>query len=197
MTQNEIAIAHARLLQAVFQFPKTELNTVATQVTEPVQQALRTRLGELSARQERVLRQVMGIGVPPVPMTALAREWGTTPDRVRRIRDKALFRLRHQTCRGPLAVELHGLGVYFSGLAEAVAEQQAFEAATAAGELPLDSFELSTRTADALRRDGITTVAELLRMSEDELLRVPKFGRKSLLEVKELCVSRGWRLCGG
>lgn len=197
MTNNEITIAHARLLQAVFQFPKGELETVAAQVTDQTQRALRARLGELSPRQERVLRQVYGIGVPPVPMTALAREWGTTSDRVRRIRDKALFRLRHKTCRGPLAVELHGLGMHFPGLAEAVAEQRQFEAAAAAGELPLDSFELSTRTADALRRDGITTVAQLLKKTEDELLRVPRFGRKSLREIKELCASRGWRLRGG
>jgi hypothetical protein len=197
MTTNEIKFAHARLLQAIFQFPKGELKTVAMQVTEPVQQTLRTRLGELSARQERLLRQVYGIGVAPLPMTVLAREWGTTPDRVRSIRDNALFRLRHKTCRGPLAVELQEAGMCFPGLAEAVAEQRELEAAAAAGALPLDSLELSTRTTDALRRDGITTVAQLLQKSEDELLRVPKFGRKSLQEIKELCASHGWRLRGG
>lgn len=54
----------------------------------------------------------------------------------------------------------------------------------------LEKLELSTRAQNCLLRDsrygglGIRTVAELMRMTEAELLSVRNFGRVSLAEVK-------------
>ena len=47
------------------------------------------------------------------------------------------------------------------------------------------SFELSPRVADALRNANILTIGQLVARTEKELLTIPYFGRKSLLDVKK------------
>jgi Bacterial RNA polymerase, alpha chain C terminal domain len=50
----------------------------------------------------------------------------------------------------------------------------------------VDKFELSVRSANCLKNDGINYVGELVQKSEAEMLRTPNFGRRSLNEIKEL-----------
>jgi hypothetical protein len=178
--------AYARLIQVVFQLPKGKLESVTPQTNSRVRQILCTRLEDLSQNQRRILCQVYGIGIASMPMAALARKWGVGSDRIRRIRDNAIDRLRHPTSRGPLAVELQEAGMHFPGLEEAVAEHRKLKAETSAGVQPLDALDLSRRTTDALKDDGIHTVAQLKERSEDELLRIPKLGRKSLQEIRQV-----------
>ena len=47
------------------------------------------------------------------------------------------------------------------------------------------ALELSMRTTNCLKGLGIKSIAELVQYSEQELLRTPKFGRKSLNEIKK------------
>lgn len=47
----------------------------------------------------------------------------------------------------------------------------------------IDELELSVRAHNCLRRAGITSVAELIKMSEEELKKVRNLGPKSLREV--------------
>ncbi|HET6383125.1 MAG TPA: DNA-directed RNA polymerase subunit alpha [Armatimonadota bacterium] len=49
----------------------------------------------------------------------------------------------------------------------------------------IEDLDFSVRTINCLKKEGITTVGELARLSEDELLRLRNFGRKSLTEVRE------------
>ena len=49
----------------------------------------------------------------------------------------------------------------------------------------IDDLDFSVRTVNCLKKEGITTVGELAALSEDELLRLRNFGRKSLTEVRE------------
>ncbi|MCA1595865.1 MAG: DNA-directed RNA polymerase subunit alpha [Chloroflexi bacterium] len=49
----------------------------------------------------------------------------------------------------------------------------------------IDDLDFSVRTINCLKKEGITTVGELAALSEDELLRLRNFGRKSLTEVRE------------
>lgn len=58
-------------------------------------------------------------------------------------------------------------------------------------EVPIEDLELSARTYNALRRFGITKVGQLLVKTENELLDVPKFGKKSLQELLEKLAARG------
>ena len=47
------------------------------------------------------------------------------------------------------------------------------------------ALELSLRATKLIEEANITSIAELVQYSEQELLRTPKFGRKSLNEIKK------------
>ena len=53
----------------------------------------------------------------------------------------------------------------------------------------LSNIELTVRTSNCLYGMGLTTLGDLARMSEAELLRQPNFGRKCLTEVRTLLSS--------
>lgn len=58
----------------------------------------------------------------------------------------------------------------------------------------VDELELSVRSANCLKNDGINYIGELVQKSEAEMLRTPNFGRKSLNEIKELLAASGLHL---
>jgi DNA-directed RNA polymerase subunit alpha len=58
----------------------------------------------------------------------------------------------------------------------------------------VDDLELSVRSANCLKNDGIVYVGELVQKSEAEMLRTPNFGRKSLVEIKDLLAQSGLHL---
>ena len=49
-----------------------------------------------------------------------------------------------------------------------------------------DELELSVRSANCLKNDNIVYIGDLILKSENEMLRTPNFGRKSLNEIKEV-----------
>jgi DNA-directed RNA polymerase subunit alpha len=51
--------------------------------------------------------------------------------------------------------------------------------------LELDSLDLNGRTLKCLSDEKIYTVEALLKFTENQLLRMPNFGRKSLNELKK------------
>ena len=53
----------------------------------------------------------------------------------------------------------------------------------------LETLELSGRVIRSLMRNHITTIGELLERSDKDLLNLPKFGQKSLDEVKERLIA--------
>lgn len=50
----------------------------------------------------------------------------------------------------------------------------------------VDELELSVRSMNCLRNENIVYIGDLVVKSENELLRTPNFGRKSLNEIKEV-----------
>lgn len=52
-------------------------------------------------------------------------------------------------------------------------------------EMTIEDLDLSVRSFNCLKRAGITTVADLVEKSEEEMMRVRNLGRKSLDEVKK------------
>jgi len=54
--------------------------------------------------------------------------------------------------------------------------------------------EMTVRTANALLNDEIKTVQQLIEKRESELLRIPNFGRKSLMELQELLANHNLKL---
>jgi DNA-directed RNA polymerase alpha subunit len=55
----------------------------------------------------------------------------------------------------------------------------------------VDAFEFSVRTANCLKNDNIIYVGDLVQKSEEEMLRTPNFGRKSLNEIKGVLEQMG------
>lgn len=56
---------------------------------------------------------------------------------------------------------------------------------------PVDSLELSVRSANCLKDANIKSVADLVRHNEEELLNFKNFGRKSYLELAEKLEGKG------
>lgn len=55
----------------------------------------------------------------------------------------------------------------------------------------VDELELSVRSMNCLRNENIIYIGDLVCKSENELLRTPNFGRKSLNEIKEVLSHMG------
>lgn len=58
-------------------------------------------------------------------------------------------------------------------------------------DMPIEALDLSSRTYNCLKRSQITTVGQILAMSEDELLGLRNFGQKSLQELHEKLAEHG------
>lgn len=58
----------------------------------------------------------------------------------------------------------------------------------------VDELELSVRSYNCLKNAGIKTIADLVMMTEGEILKTKNFGRKSLNEIKELLEKMGLNL---
>ena len=59
---------------------------------------------------------------------------------------------------------------------------------------PVDDLELTVRSANCLKAENIYYIGDLIQRTENELLKTPNLGRKSLNEIKEVLVSRGLSL---
>jgi DNA-directed RNA polymerase subunit alpha len=59
-------------------------------------------------------------------------------------------------------------------------------------QIAIEELDLSVRAFNCLKANDITTVGQLLTKKEDELLSLRNFGRKSLDEIKEKLVEKGF-----
>jgi DNA-directed RNA polymerase subunit alpha len=59
---------------------------------------------------------------------------------------------------------------------------------------PVDELELTVRSANCLKAEDIYYIGDLIQRTENELLKTPNLGRKSLNEIKEVLASRGLTL---
>lgn len=58
-------------------------------------------------------------------------------------------------------------------------------------ETKIDELELSVRSLNCLKRAGINTLGDLIKKSEDEMMKVRNLGRKSLKEIMQKLHERG------
>jgi len=59
-------------------------------------------------------------------------------------------------------------------------------------DMPIEDLDLPMRAYNSLKRNNIVKVGQLLQLSDDDLLRMRNFGRKSLDEMKERLRMRGF-----
>lgn len=61
---------------------------------------------------------------------------------------------------------------------------------------PIEELELGVRSYNCLKREGVDTVGDLLRKTDQELMCIPNFGRKSIEEVRERLALNNLKLRG-
>ncbi len=59
---------------------------------------------------------------------------------------------------------------------------------------PVDDLELTVRAANCLKAENIYYIGDLVQRSENDLLKTPNLGKKSLLEIKGVLAQRGLSL---
>jgi DNA-directed RNA polymerase subunit alpha len=59
-------------------------------------------------------------------------------------------------------------------------------------DMPIEELDLPMRAYNSLKRNNIVKVGQLLQLSDDDLLRMRNFGKKSLDEMKERLRMRGF-----
>jgi len=84
-----------------------------------------------------------------------------------------------------LNIEAEGIDIGPSPVDEALAADLA---------LPVEDLQLTVRSYNCLKREGIHTVGELISRSEQDLLDIRNFGSKSIDEVKGKLIEMGLSL---
>jgi DNA-directed RNA polymerase subunit alpha len=59
---------------------------------------------------------------------------------------------------------------------------------------PVDDLELTVRSANCLKAESIFYIGDLVQRSENDLLKTPNLGKKSLTEIKNVLASHGLSL---
>jgi DNA-directed RNA polymerase subunit alpha len=97
---------------------------------------------------------------------------------------------------GRTLVELFGLARELNLDAEGIEMGPSVRDAALAADmaLPIEDLDLTVRSYNCLKREGIHTVGELVNRSEADLLDIRNFGSKSIDEVKAKLVSMGMSL---
>ena len=97
---------------------------------------------------------------------------------------------------GRTLVELFGLARDLNAEAEGIEIGPAPVEAVMSNELatPIESLDLSVRSYNCLKREGINTVSELVALSEYQLMNIRNFGQKSVDEVRDKLVEMGLSL---
>jgi DNA-directed RNA polymerase subunit alpha len=97
---------------------------------------------------------------------------------------------------GRTLTELFGLARELNSAAEGIEIGPAPVDAVLSSELsiPIEDLDLSVRSYNCLKREGINTVSELVALSESQLMNIRNFGQKSVDEVKDKLTEMGLSL---
>ncbi|GAB3755743.1 DNA-directed RNA polymerase subunit alpha [Zhihengliuella somnathii] len=97
---------------------------------------------------------------------------------------------------GTTLVELFGLARELNSAAEGIeiGPSPSDQALAADMQLPIEDLDLTVRSYNCLKREGIHTVGELVARSEADLMDIRNFGAKSIDEVKAKLIDLGLNL---
>ena len=79
---------------------------------------------------------------------------------------------------------------------EGVPVEEPAVVATATREIRMEDLDFSVRTTNCLRGEGVETIGELITRTEDDLMQIRNFGKKSLGEIKNKLKQLGLSLGG-
>ena len=100
---------------------------------------------------------------------------------------------------GGTLVELFGLARELNTEAEGIEIGPRYSDAPVAGgmDIRIEELDLTVRSFNCLKREGINTLAELVNLTEHQLMNIRNFGQKSVDEVLEKLEERGLSLKDG
>jgi len=84
--------------------------------------------------------------------------------------------------------------VDFSAVYQEVVEEETDDGLENLLVQPIEHLDLSVRSMNCLKSDDVFRVGDLVQRNEQEMLRTPNFGRKSLNEIKEVLENMGLEL---
>jgi DNA-directed RNA polymerase subunit alpha len=96
--------------------------------------------------------------------------------------------------RAAQIVEEH-TALFIEQASAALSDESIFTAAEAEGDsvldMPIEDLDLTVRSYNCLKRQGVNTIGQLAECSETDLLGIRNFGAKSIEEVKDKLQGRG------
>ena len=94
---------------------------------------------------------------------------------------------------GTTLVALFGLAKDLNDQAEGIELGEARSELAVSPELamPIEDLDLTVRSYNCLKREGINNVGELINLTEDQLMNIRNFGSKSVDEVRDKLTSMG------
>lgn len=172
-----------------------------------VQEALHRQLATLTPREETVLRYRFGIGLTQCTYKKIGKEFGVSGVRIQQIEATALYKLQLPIHARPVLAAIASIKYLEQELTKhkqrEALEEGAKQFSWATDIDPhsrkhllrrVDEFELSLRSANALRRVGIHYIWQLVSKTESYLLKTKNFGRRSMKELQELVKDLGLHL---
>ena len=101
-----------------------------------------------------------------------------------------------EECIREAATILHDQVSVFVDLKAIEEKEQKVEEATIDPNLlrPVDDLELTVRSANCLKAENVYYIGDLIQRSENELLKTPNLGKKSLTEIKDILGTYGLSL---
>ena len=91
-------------------------------------------------------------------------------------------------------MELPHLGKTAFKKVKAALTERGLSLATSSDPTSVESLGFSVRVSNVFYDEGIRTIGDLISRTEEELVRLPGFGKKSLTEVKMVLAERGLSL---
>jgi DNA-directed RNA polymerase subunit alpha len=61
-------------------------------------------------------------------------------------------------------------------------------------ERPVEDLELTVRSYNCLKREGVDTIGQLATMTEEELMNIRNLGMKSVDEIRSKLIEYGYQL---
>lgn len=182
--------------------------------TDDLREGVDEWLSTIPKREEKILISSWGLqGQPEQTLDAIAAELGITRERVRQLEIATLKKLRSASMREKLRPFFLTMSEMHEDLAKArekLAKVEDFIRSGKSVEYIQDQgartylleqlhrrcedLELSVRSANCLQNTQLTYVWQLCQKSEAELLKTKNFGRKSLIEIKDILSDMGLRL---